>query len=180
MSRESMEARGRDVFERVWVRRPLLADLAFAGGARLRPGSVLRRRLLRWRTERLFAAINRGDFDVVVLVYEPHAEVWTSGLDLLGIKDCYRGAEGVREYAAEFDDVFSEWSWTLRGVVDGGECLAIHYDLLGRGRRSGAETRVTSAGIAARMSDRGKIAWQHFFIQTDGWQEAIEAVGLRE
>ena len=180
MSRENVEGRGRDVFERIWVRQPALADLAFAGGARLRAGSILRMRLVRWRTERQFAAINRGDLDVVVLAFEPYAEVWTSGLDLLGINDCYRGADGVREYAAEFDEVFREWGWTLRSVVDGGERLAIKYDLLGRGRKSAAETRVNGAGVAARMSKGGKIAWQHFFIQTDGWQKALEAVGLSD
>ena len=180
MSRENLAARGRDIFERVWVRLPPLFDLALAGSTRLPPESVLRTRLVRWRTKRQFAAINRRDLDLVVLAFEPDAEVWTSGLDLLGIEDCYRGADGVREYAAEFDEVFSEWSWTFRGVLDGGDRLAIHYDLLGRGRTSAAETRVNGAGIAVRMSKGGKIAWQHFFIQTGGWQKALEAVGLRE
>lgn len=175
MSKES-----RDWYERLCVSMPTFADLSFAGAARLRQGSTLRTRLVKWRTERQFAAVNRGDIDVVVLLFEPQAEVLTSGMDLMGIRDSYRGPDGIRDYVAEFNEVFGEWSWTLRAVVDGGERMATHFDLVGRGRASGAETRVTGAGIAVRLSARGKIVWQHFFVETDGWQKALEAAGLSE
>jgi ketosteroid isomerase-like protein len=180
MSEENASAPRRDPFEWLGVRLPMLADSSIAATARLRHDSPLRMRLVQWRTKRQFKAVNRGDADVVVLLYEPHAEVLTTGMDLLGIRHSYQGPQGIRDYIEEFNDVFSEWSWTLRALVDAGDRLAIQFDLVGRGRTSGAETRVIGAGIAVHRSTRGKIDWQHFFVKSDGWSDALEAAGLSE
>ena len=58
----------------------LSAGLLGAGVFRVRLGSRLRKRLVNWSVKRGFAAMNRSDVDVVVLFYEPDAEVRMRGM----------------------------------------------------------------------------------------------------
>ena len=75
---------------------PALVGPVTGGLRRMRPGSPIRRRLLNLQIERGFAAMARSDVDVVVLSYEPDAEVWMKSMSGVGISDCYRGHEGIR------------------------------------------------------------------------------------
>ena len=50
----------------------------------------------------------------------------------------------------------------------------------GYGRSSGVKTALTGGGTAVKLSHRGLIAWQEWFVEQDGWTKALEAVGLRE
>lgn len=61
---------------------------------RLPVGWPLRRRLISWSVKRGFAAMNRSDVDLVIVFYEPDAEVWMRGMDAVGTKDRYIGHEG--------------------------------------------------------------------------------------
>ena len=63
----------------------------------VRLGSRLRKRLVNWSVKRGFAAMNRSYVDVVVLFYEPDAEVRMRGMGGVGIRNGYLGHEGVRE-----------------------------------------------------------------------------------
>src|SRR5215211_559502 len=86
--------RPRPLPDRVLVRLPWLAHFFIAWLVRLRPDSALRTRLTDWSFRRGFDAINRNDPDAVgPLAYEPDAEVWVSGLELVSTKNCYRGLE---------------------------------------------------------------------------------------
>ena len=122
----------------------------------------------------------RSDVELVVLSYDPAAEVWMRSMAGVGISDCYRGHDGVRALYADIDEAFHAWEWTIRGVADGGDRVAIRGDFVGYGRGSGAETTILSGGTAVKFSDRGLIVWQEWFVEQDGWTKALEAVGLRE
>ena len=121
----------------------------------------------------------RSDVDVVVLSYEPDAEVWMRDMSGVGVNDCYHGHQGVRALYADLDDAFENWSWSIERVVDGGDRLAIKGDFVGYGRSSGAKTAVADGATAIRFSDRGRIAWQEWFVE-EAWGKALQAVGLAE
>ena len=169
----------RDVLDRVLVRFPRLARLLAGGVQRSRPASGFRRRLVDRQVQRAFAAMARSDVEVVLQSYEPDAEVWMRDMSGVGLSDCYRGHEGIRDLYADLDDAFGDWWWTMRAVADGGEHMAVGADFVGYGRGSGVKTEVTAGGTAVRFSPRGLVAWQEWFVE-DGWKRALAAAGLSE
>jgi ketosteroid isomerase-like protein len=146
------------------------------GVARLPPGSGLRRFALSQGTRRAFAAVNRSDYEVVRLGYDPGVEIWTSGMEATGINDCYTGHEGIREMFMELDAVFVAWGWTIHDVIDRGDRFALRMDLVTRGRSSDVETTVEDAGAAYRLTRQGKVVQQHFFVERGGWHRALDVV----
>jgi ketosteroid isomerase-like protein len=170
----------RDVLDQLAVRVPQLTAALAAVAVRSRPDSGTKRRLLQLQLERLYAAMARNDLDLLLLIYHPHAEVWMSSMASVGIHDCYRGHDGIRALFADVNEAFVNWRWTPRGVVDGGDRLAIRVDFLGYGRASGAEIAVSDAGTAVRLSERGLVVWQEWFVEQGGWSQAVEAAGLAE
>lgn len=173
-----MAAADRPALDKLLVRVPVLVGWMASGMSRLPVESRLRKRLLELGLERAFAAVNRSDVEVVRLSYEPDIEVWTSGMQATGLRDCYRGHDGMREMFAELDDVFSEWGWDVREVIDLGDQMAARIDFKTCGRNSGVETTVKDAGAAYRLSRRGRVIRQDFYMEEDGWQRARDAVGL--
>jgi hypothetical protein len=168
----------RDLLDRVLVRVPALMGVMTAGIHRMQPGSPLRARLLNLQVKRGFAAMARSDVDVVALAYEPQAEVWMRSMSGVGMSECYQGREGVRILYADLDEVFDDWSWIVREIVDGGDRIAIRGDFAGHGRSSGVKTVLNDGGTALRLSPRGLVAWQEWFIEEDAWERAVGAVGL--
>jgi hypothetical protein len=176
----SQRAPKRDVLDRLLVRVPALAGSIAGGLRRMQPGTSLRTRLVNVQVKRVFAAMARSDVEVVLLSYEPDAEVWMRGMSGVGISDCYRGHEGIRTLYADLDEAFDDWKWNIRAVADGGDRIAVRGDFVGYGRSSGVKTALKDGGTAARVSARGLVVWQEWFIEQDGWKKALEAVGLRE
>jgi hypothetical protein len=170
----------RDALDRLVARFPALATLIFGGLRRMPPGSPLRRRLLSPLVARAFAAMARSDVEVVLLSYEADAEVWMRGMSGVGISDCYRGYEGIRALYADLDEAFADWRWTVRALADGGDRLAVRADFVGYGRGSGAKTTVSDGGTAVRLSGRGLVLWQKWFVEQSGWKQALDAVELRD
>jgi ketosteroid isomerase-like protein len=183
MSEEPAAAFGaseRDALDRLLVRFPALAGLISRGLHRMRPGSPLRRRLVNLQVERAFAAMARSDVELLLLSYEPDVEVWMRGMSGVGISDCYRGHEGIRALYADLDDAFADWRWTVRGLADGGDRVAVRTDFVGYGRGSGVKTTVNDGGTAVRLSGRGVVRWQEWFVEQSGWNKAVEAVELQD
>jgi ketosteroid isomerase-like protein len=181
MSQESATAPGRDALDRLLVRFPRLLEWMGAALGRMRSGSALRQRLLSLSVRRAFDAMARSDLELVLQRYDSNVEVWMRGMSGVGGPDgCYRGHEGVRTIYAEVDEVFEEWRWTIRSVVDGGDRLAIRADFFGVGRGSGVETTLKDAGTAARLSARGTATWQEWIVEENGWPKALEAAGRAE
>jgi SnoaL-like domain len=170
----------RDALDRLLVRFPRLYEWTGAALGRMRPDSALRRRLMGLAVERGFDAMARSDLELVLQRYDPNVEVWMRGMSGVGMHGCYRGHEGVRALYAEVDEVFSQWRWTIRSVVDGGDRLAVRADFFGLGRGSGVETTIKDAGTAIRFSARSTITWQEWFVEQNGWSDALEAAGLSE
>ena len=168
------------MLDRLVVRAPSLSDSITRGFLRLKPGSPFRKPLLNLLVKRGFSAMARSDVEVVVLSYEPDAEVWMRSMSGVGMSDCYRGHDGIHTLYADLDEVFREWRWSVRAIADGGDRIAVRADFVGYGRSSGVETAVNDGGTAVMLSDRGRVAWQEWFAEQDGWTKALEAVGLRE
>jgi hypothetical protein len=122
----------------------------------------------------------RSDVEATLLIYEPDAEVWHTGMEGVGIGGCYRGHGAIRALFADMDEAWGDWGVTVRALVDLGDRFAVRCDFVGRGRGSGLEISVPNAGTALRLSKRGKVAWQTWFAEADGWQRTLEAVGLEE
>jgi SnoaL-like protein len=130
--------------------------------------------------KRAFAAMERSDVEVVALFYEPDAEVLMEGMAAVGVNETYRGHDGIRAIYADVDEVFDDWRWIVRGLVDGGDRFAIRTDFSGHGRGSGAETVLNGGGTAIRLSERGLATWQAWYPEAGGWEKALGAVGLSD
>jgi hypothetical protein len=122
----------------------------------------------------------RSDVDLVVLFYEPDAEVWMRSMVGTGVDDCYHGHAGVRALYADIDDAFSDWWWVVRAIADGGDRMAIRADFTGYGRGSGVKTELIDAGTAMKFSSRGLAVWQEWFAEQGGWTRSLEVLGLSE
>jgi hypothetical protein len=173
------ESPQRGVLDRLLVRVPALATVMAGSIRRIEPGSTVRKRLINLQLERAFAAMARSDVEVVLLSYEPNAEVWMKSMAGVGMSDCYRGFDGIRNLYADLDDAFENWWWTIRAVADGGDRLAVRGDFVGYGRSSGVKTALNDGGTAVKLSARGLVVWQEWFVE-NGWGRALEAVGLSE
>jgi ketosteroid isomerase-like protein len=158
MSRETATPPRRDMLDRLLIRVPTLVEWMGAALLRMPPGSALRRRLMSLSIKRGFAAMARSDLELVLQGYEPDAEVWMRGMSGVGIGGCYRGHEGIRTVYREVDEVFEEWSWAIRALVDGGDRVAIRADFVGLGRGSGVQTTMNDAGHEVLRSRRGHLA----------------------
>jgi hypothetical protein len=170
----------RDMLEQLLVRVPALAGLLAGGLRRMQPGSALRRRLINRQVKRGFAAMARSDVEVVLLSYEPDAEVWMKGMSGVGISDSYQGYEGIRTLYTDLDEAFGDWEWTIRAVVEAEDRIAVRGDFVGYGQSSGVKTDLSDGGTAMRFSPRGLVVWQEWFVEQDGWKKALEAAGLSE
>lgn len=173
-------AGARDLLDRLAIRAPGVGDLARRRLMRLEPGSRVRRRLLNSMVTRAFSAMARSDVELLLPSYAPDAEVWMRSMAGVGISDCYRGHAGIRALYADLDDAFEDWWWTIGGVVDGGDRIAVRADFVGYGRGSGAQTTVSDGATAIRISQGGLVTWQEWFAEQNGWKKALEAVGLSE
>jgi hypothetical protein len=170
----------RDVLDRLLVQVPALAGSIAGGFRRIPLGSSFRRRVVNLQVKRAFSAMARSDVEVLLLSYEPDAEVWMKTMSGVGISDCYRGHEGIRTLYSDLDEAFADWAWSARAVADGGDRIAVRCDFVGYGRSSGVQTAVKDGGTAIKLSARGLVGWQEWFAEQDGWTKALEAVGLRE
>ncbi len=130
--------------------------------------------------KRGFSAVARSDVDLNVLVYEPDTEVWMHGMLGVGVGGCFRGREGVRALYGEIDSAFEHWSWTIDRLVDADDRVAVRGDFVAYGRGSGVKIELRSGRTVMELSSRGKIARQEWFVEQNGWQRALEAVGASE
>ena len=192
MSREALDAlkgvrtpvtmptkQRRSLDERFFVRFPRLARSVSSLWSRLPPHSRLRRAFLARAIGRGFAAANRRDFDVVVLLLEPDFEFQIADSpasrflppDLLGV---HRGPEGYRRV----------WEMGLEGpdykiycdeVFDLGDRVLLVGRQAARGKASGISLDLPLFQLYTLR--RGLPVRQVDFSDAE---EALEAMGLRE
>jgi ketosteroid isomerase-like protein len=182
MSQENVEVGGqhRDLLDQLQARLPGLSGVLLAGLGRTHPGSNLRKRMLSWTVKRGFRAMNRSDVDLVVMSYEPDADIRMSGMGGVGIRERYMGHQGIRELYADLDEAFSDWAFRVQEVIDLPDRMAVRADFLGHGGSSGAEITLVDVGTLFTVSVRGKVARQDWFVESGGWHATLEAARLEE
>jgi ketosteroid isomerase-like protein len=126
---------------------------------------------------RIYEAVERGDVETVLGLYDPEIE-WVFTRSPFGefLKhDVYRGHEGLkRMFRERYDDAWREVEDELEEVIDAGARVVSVVSTHGRGRASGAEVRMTHAGIwTFRNGMVIRVEWM-------SREEALEAAGLRE
>jgi len=85
----------------------------------------------------------------------------------------YRGHQGVLAAMSEWLEPWEEYSQEARDLVDVGENVVVTYTQVGRGKGSGAETRMDVSHVYAIRE--GKIASLHEYLSREA---ALEAAGL--
>ena len=83
----------------------------------------------------------RSDTDMVVLLYEPDAELWMRSMAGVGVGERYLGHDGVRAIYSDLDDAFGTWAWTIRAVVDLGDRVAVQADFVATDEAAGRRPR---------------------------------------
>jgi hypothetical protein len=170
---------GRSIDERLALALPTAALQAVQWAvARLPPGSLLRRRVLKRLLARGFEGPARDDYEFDLLLYEPYVEIHVHGqvARALGTAECYHGHQGFldlwRDYKQDMDDLRVE----PKQIIDLGDRFAIRADLVGRGRSSGVVTTQT-LGFIYYWSGRGRVARQDIYWT---WDEALAMLQQQE
>ena len=167
---------GRPLSDRLGLALPWLRRAMSAGLLRLRPGSPLRRRLLSSAFRRGFAAFNRRDLEAGTQLFDPEVEIRLFGFSLLGLQDRYRGREAFADVFAEWESNMDGLQFQLERIVDLGDRIVARVHVTTSGKASGLPTS-TTAGFVYHLSPRGTVAR---FDDYWDWEEALEAVGLKE
>jgi ketosteroid isomerase-like protein len=163
----------RPLGDRVALLFPRLLPLALRIVLRLRPGSAPRRRALDYAWRRIFAAINRRDFDVVLLGMEPEAEMEFRGVELTGIASSYHGHDGFRAFWAEWLRDWEQVSHGITAVIDLGDRIVIRVWGHHLAPRSGLRMDSDSGYLFEFRDGRVKrlVVWYK-------WSDAVKALGL--
>jgi hypothetical protein len=88
----------------------------------------------------------------------------------------YRGNEGTAELAAQWTELFEQYRWDIRHLLDANDSVVVLAIHSGRARGSGVET---SSPVSAVFTEfrAGLVARVHYFLT---WREALALVGLPE
>jgi hypothetical protein len=116
-------------------------------GSRARRWAVLTATRLAWK------ATGRGDPGLVLPFWDPQCEWhWDTTFRSLGFDAVYRGHSGVERSLRDWSDVWSERSFVVREVLDGGSTWVMRITAAGRGAASGAETRQDFSAVVRLTS----------------------------
>jgi ketosteroid isomerase-like protein len=167
--------RRRKLDEQILVRIPILVWWISAVVLRLPYGSFVRRRVLFFLVRRAYAAVDRGDLDLVrVLMYHPDAELSFVG-KFADFDQSYRGREAAFAAYSAWIDSWEDYRREPREVIDLGDRVLILLRESGRGRGSGVPVEARLAMLLTFRSGR-VVRHQEF----SDWEQALEAVGLRD
>jgi ketosteroid isomerase-like protein len=169
--------RHRTLEERVLVRFPGLARRLSAAWARLPQHSRLRRAMLVRSARQGFAALNRRDFDVLVIgldpnvVYHPRADEPDPSPHV--------GRDAYERLVSGFFESFAEVTFEVLELIDAGDHVIVSTVLHAvlHGQESASAAGVSDTYVFVFKSRDGLVV--------EGWeyrtkQEAVEAVGLSE
>jgi ketosteroid isomerase-like protein len=164
--------------EGLYLRFPALYRAVSRAAFRLRPGSGLRRLVLRRGAAQAAAAWTRRDLDASVIRYDPgavlHIEV-IEGRALLDLEPVYRGSDAARNFVETFHAAWSDLRVQPAWICDlGNDRLVLLQRAAGRGRGSGIELE-DEVGHLLRF-ERGVIVEEHFW--WGSWDPPLEAAGL--
>ena len=167
--------RHRTLDERLFLRFPALYRLLADRLMRLPPKSQLRRLVLVRVATRMAAAVNRRDFDVLVLALDPGVEYHPGDQVGPDMDAVFHGHDGYRALWRQLIDSFADYRAEPEEVLDlGDQILATVYY---RGHGSGSGVPVNDARFQLFRLRRGLVVWQKDFSDRS---EALEAVTSRE
>ena len=168
---------GRHFDERLALRAPWLVRRLTKLVLALAPGSPVRRAALRRIGGRGWAALSRGEDEIVLLLVDRDVEINNisfTGVGL-GFGERYRGHEGLLELLGVWR---AEWAGaqithTPEALIDLGDRLVWRVTVTARGATSGAGASQTS-GFVQWWAD-GAIVRSDAYRE---WSECVEALGL--
>ena len=127
---------------------------------------------------RLYDAIGQGNSASVLNLYDPEIEADYSESpygDLTGGTLIYRGHEGMRRLAQDWNDAWATVEYDLVELIDAGPHVIAAVTYRGRGRSSGVEVERTDYPVwTIRDGKVVKVVW---FRRRE---DALEAAGLSE
>ena len=170
---ERQSAARRPAADRVALMFPGLVPLAWRAVQRLRPGSALRRRALGLGFRHTIAAINRRDFDVVLLGWDPDVELEFHDVEMTGIASSYHGHDGWHAFWADW---LRDWEYAahqLTAVFDFGDRILLRIAGQHIAPRTGLRMDSDSGNLLEYRDGRVKrsVVWFH-------WALAVEELGL--
>jgi ketosteroid isomerase-like protein len=138
--------------------------------------SRLRRWLAAYSIQRGYAALNRRDYDVVLMRSDPDVE-YRPSRDLMppDLESVFYGHDGYRKLWSRWFDAFEDFRWEPKEIIDFGDRLLVTAELTGHG--SGSGIAVSEPSFHLFKVRQGLSVSQEDF--TDR-AEALEAVGLSE
>jgi uncharacterized protein len=123
--------------------------------------------------KRAYEAMSRLDADALVALCDPDVEFRSRVAESDDVT--YRGHDGVRDYIADFAEVFAWVRTEPLEVIEEGTRAVVCNRFRARGRHSGVE--VEERFFQALRFRDGKVLWWGFYPSRT---EALEAVGLSE
>jgi hypothetical protein len=166
----------RTLDERFFVRFPAAYRLLADRLMRLPPRSRLRRLMLARIGGRGSAAVNRRDFAVLFLTFEPGIEYHPAGDQLPpGMDAVSYGHDGYQKVWQQMIDSFEDFRVEPEELFDLGDTLLATTQYRGHGSGSGVPVNIPLFQLFRLR--RGLIFWQKDFSDRS---EAFKAAGLRE
>ena len=93
-------------------------------------------------------ATARTRFDLVLPIWDPSCEWhWDATFRSLGFDAVYRGHEGVRQSLVDWNEIWTERSFTMSEILDGGDILVVRMAFSGRGVASGVPTQMVASSV---------------------------------
>ena len=169
-------ANRRTLDERLYVRFPALYQLIADRVMRLPPESRLRRLILTRYIGRGLGAVNRRDFDVLLLGFDPGIEYRPAPDQRPPGMDAVRhGHDGYEEVWREMIDAFEDFHAEPEELLDLGDQLLATIQYRGHGTGSGVPVNIPTFQLFRLR--RGLVFWQKDFSDRS---EALEAAARRE
>ena len=161
--------------ERLMVRFPALAHALAPLLFRLSPQSRIRRLLFGRAIARAYAAANRRDFALNLVLNDEALYEYRPSRDLLppDMATVYRGHEGYREFWRLWLDAFEDIRWDPEEILDLGDRALVTARQSGHG--SGSGVAVSEPVYQLFTFRRGLVIRQEDFLDR---RQALEAAGL--
>jgi SnoaL-like protein len=139
--------------------------LRFLPGSRARRWFLLRVSMIAWD------ANSRNRDDLVLPIWDRECEWhWDPGFQSVGFDEVYRGHDGVRRSLNQINEMFTDRSFTVREILDGGDTIVLRLDIAARGVRSGVPGE-TKLSAVARL-DPLIVDYYNFRDDADAMREA--------
>jgi ketosteroid isomerase-like protein len=141
---------------------------------RLSPRTRLRRLIIARRVWQAYAVVNRRDFDLVLLGWDPESEYRPSA-DLMppDVEPIFHGRDGMRQLWRYWLDSFKDIGWDPEEVLDFGDRLLVTARQRGEG--SGSGVAVSERVFQLFTLRRGLVVRQEDFLDR---VKALEAAGF--